>query len=100
MKPKFNFFMFLSTISFLSGCDDKKSVDWYMHNHSDMIKKYEECLVSKSIDDQACQNTTKALLHERNNEDVKEAIKKIHRKSDTKNHVTSSKRDCRGEGSP
>lgn len=68
-------------IIFLSGCDDKTSVDWYISNHKDMIEKYTECLSNHNFSPIDCQNAKSAMIREKNKPDViagyKSALEKV-----------------------
>ncbi|EAA4712240.1 entry exclusion protein [Salmonella enterica subsp. diarizonae] len=58
----------------ITGCEDKKSVDWYVNHHEDMFAKYTECLLANSWHDDICQNARSAMNLESEKPDVKQGL--------------------------
>lgn len=69
-------FMGLS-ILFISGCEDKTSVEWYTAHHDDMLKKYEECLNTHTWQAPDCVSAHTASAREGDKPDVKAGLKAI-----------------------
>ncbi|ELF6824440.1 EexN family lipoprotein [Salmonella enterica] len=79
MKFKFALIV-LTSIIFISGCDEKYSKEWFINHHPEMISKYTECLLDNSWSDQICQNARNALHHESDKPDVKEGLANARKK--------------------
>lgn len=60
----------LASVTILTGCEDKTSVEWYMAHHDDMLKKYEECYISRTWEAEDCFHAKTAFHRVKMNPDV------------------------------
>lgn len=70
-------FAVLASVTVLTGCEDKTSVEWYRAHHDDMLAKYEECLNTQTWSAPDCANAGTASARERGKPDVDAGIKEI-----------------------
>ncbi|WP_336222916.1 EexN family lipoprotein [Enterobacter kobei] len=77
MKLKTLTFIVLAATAFLTGCEDKTSVEWYRAHHDDMLAKYEECLNTGTWRAPDCRNVSTASDREAGKPDVDAGINAI-----------------------
>lgn len=77
MKLKTILFVVLASVTALTGCDDKTSVEWYMAHHDDLLKKYGECFANHNFQPEDCQHARSAIHREMNKPDVLDGYHKI-----------------------
>ena len=58
---------------FISACEDKTSIDWYVNHHQEMFDKYTECLLANSWHLTPCENAKSAMFREQNDPEVRAA---------------------------
>lgn len=75
-KTRLIIFMGLSIV-FISGCEDKTSMEWYRAHHDDMLAKYEECLKTQTWQAPDCRNASTAVKREEGKSDVDAGLKAI-----------------------
>ncbi|WP_437749968.1 EexN family lipoprotein (plasmid) [Enterobacter mori] len=77
MKLKTLTFAVLASVTVLTGCEDKTSVEWYRAHHDDLLAKYEECLNTQTWSAPDCVNAHTAYKRESGKPDFDAGIKEI-----------------------
>lgn len=70
-------FAVLASVTVLTGCEDKTSIEWYRAHHDDLLAKYEECLNTHTWSAPDCANASTASDREAGKPDVDAGIQAI-----------------------
>ncbi|AIK16316.1 EexN family lipoprotein [Yersinia enterocolitica] len=61
----------------LGGCEEKKTEEWYMAHHDELLKDYADCLKTKTFSSERCIPVVNAKKRSINEPDIAAGIKKI-----------------------
>ena len=61
----------------LGGCEEKKTEEWYMAHHDELIKDYADCLKTQTFSSERCIPVVNASKRSMNEPDVVAGLQKV-----------------------